>query len=69
MVCPNCHSPKMRRTKRVGLLQTKLLPLFGFFPWFCSNCKTGRWLRKRTERRSVPRPVTDYQGMAGSKRG
>jgi len=66
MVCPKCHSQKMRRTRRVGLLQTKLLPLFGFFPWFCFHCKTARWLRRRTERVSVRRPVMDYQDAAGS---
>jgi hypothetical protein len=36
---------------RVGFLQSKILPLFGFYPWKCPECKTRYLLRMRGEKR------------------
>jgi hypothetical protein len=37
--------------KRVGFLQTRVYPLFGFYPWKCPECKTRYLLRARGTKR------------------
>jgi pyruvate-formate lyase-activating enzyme len=46
-VCPNCQNPEMRRRARTGFLQTKIYPLFGFYPWECFSCRATKMLRSR----------------------
>ena len=47
MFCTKCHRDRMRRIKREGFLQVWLAPLFGYYPWQCSNCATEHLLRAR----------------------
>lgn len=47
MICKKCKSYRIRRIKREGYLQTKVAPLFGFYPWRCSNCGTVQLLKMR----------------------
>ena len=51
MVCASCESYRMRRIKREGFLRERLAPLFGYFPWRCSNCGAIQMLRSRGEQR------------------
>lgn len=37
----------MRRLRRDGLLQVKVFPLFGYYPWQCGNCRAKMLLRNR----------------------
>ena len=37
-VCPKCQSKRIRRTKRSGLFQKKILPSFNAYPYHCGNC-------------------------------
>jgi hypothetical protein len=47
MICTNCKSYRVRRIKREGFFRIKLAPLFGFYPWRCSNCGTVQMLKMR----------------------
>jgi hypothetical protein len=53
MQCTKCHHGTLSRTKRVGLLEDNLLPLFGYFPWICSTCKQRALLKHRGEVKAV----------------
>jgi DNA-directed RNA polymerase subunit RPC12/RpoP len=50
MVCPKCQSWRMHRRRREGFVELKVAPLFGYFPWRCSDCKAELFLRVRNER-------------------
>lgn len=52
VACPDCGRPKMRRMTRLGFLQEKLWPLFGYYPWKCRVCRKTRMLRYRGKKRS-----------------
>ena len=41
----------MRRVARKGFMQQRIYPLFGYYPWHCSNCRTEFMLRKKNHRR------------------
>jgi transposase-like protein len=47
LVCPKCKSPYMIRLERKGFIQTRVLPVFGFFPWKCYDCRIYRFMRVR----------------------
>ena len=51
MQCRNCDCKQIHRMKRVGFLQTRIFPLFGFYPWKCPECKTRYLLRARGSKR------------------
>ena len=62
MICTNCKSSRVRRIKREGFLRKKLAPLFGFYPWRCSNCGTVQMLKMRgrpTRRRKAGNPPVE----------
>jgi hypothetical protein len=45
--------------QRVGFLQIKILPIFGFYPWRCPECKTRFLLRTRgTKRKKMAAATT-----------
>jgi transposase-like protein len=50
--CPSCGSKNPRRLERKGLLQTKIYPLFGYYPWMCGACKETFLMRKRYRRKA-----------------
>jgi hypothetical protein len=50
MVCPKCQGNRMHRLMRAGFVELKVAPLFGYFPWRCSDCKAELFLRERDER-------------------
>ena len=52
MFCPNCQSQKIHRVPRKGFFQSRIAPLFGYFPWRCKECNTFHQLRKRGMRRT-----------------
>ncbi len=52
VLCPECGSDHPRRLERKGFLQTKIYPLFGYYPWICTGCKTTFLMRKRYRRKS-----------------
>ncbi len=37
--CTACGRPSMRRSKREGLLERKVLAKMGIYPWKCSGCQ------------------------------
>jgi len=39
--------------KRAGLLEEKVLPLLGFYPWKCTDCRARMLLRSRGKRTKV----------------
>jgi len=47
----------LRRIERVGLLQEKVYPLFGYYPWECSGCRKRSLMKDRGERRRPRRQV------------
>jgi hypothetical protein len=47
--CQKCGSDKVRRVFRKGLLQEKIFPWFGYFPWKCMRCGFKVMLRKRNK--------------------
>lgn len=46
---------KLSRTKRAGLLEERIYPYFGYFPWICSLCKRRILLKNRGDRRRISR--------------
>jgi hypothetical protein len=48
MRCPKCRFEGMTRTKRRGIFEKRILPLFGCFPWRCPACDKQTWLRLRS---------------------
>lgn len=48
-VCARCGD-RMRRLARKGFLQSKLLPVFGFYPWECFTCRGRKLMRSRGTR-------------------
>jgi hypothetical protein len=50
MQCPKCSEEDvMRRMERVGWLEKKFLPIFGFYPWECSGCRKRSMMKDRGE--------------------
>lgn len=50
MTCPRCKRPLMRRKERHGFWQVSILPLLGYFPWECANCRIIKLFRDRGSR-------------------
>ncbi len=48
--CPDCGNRRLRRLPRTGFLQTKVFPVFGYFPWECPICRETKYFRKRGKR-------------------
>jgi hypothetical protein len=42
--CGRCHAEEFRRLNRVGVLERKVLPLLGYFPWECALCRRKTYL-------------------------
>lgn len=51
-LCPQCGGDRPRRLERKGFLQTRIYPLFGYYPWMCMDCKAVFLARKRYRRKS-----------------
>jgi DNA-directed RNA polymerase subunit RPC12/RpoP len=56
MQCKSCGFKHLLRTRRTGWFESRVLPLFGFYPWRCRQCKAkfllkdrGKKTRKRLE--------------------
>ncbi len=49
--CPACRGDRVYRVERKGLIEKKVFPIFGFYPWQCKDCGTELMLRKRKRRR------------------
>jgi len=64
MVCAKCQSPRMHRIRREGFLRVALAPLFGFYPWRCSVCRTEKLIRTRGIRKR--HESSDSHGTASS---
>jgi hypothetical protein len=60
MVCVNCQSHRLRRITREGFLRTTLAPLFGYFPWRCSVCRTEQLLKVRGKRTNASDQGSSY---------
>src|ERR1700677_1184369 len=54
--CPACRSDRVYRAGRRGLLQTRVLPMFGFYPWQCKGCGADVMIRRRDR---LHRRITD----------
>jgi len=50
--CPTCGSRRPHRMERRGFFQTKILPIFGYYPWLCGVCRTSFLTRKRYRRKT-----------------
>lgn len=64
-LCPYCKRGGIRRTGRHGVAEKFVYSLLGYFPWWCSKCKTRSMLRQRGEMsaRRSPRPVTQVSQL------
>jgi hypothetical protein len=51
LACPICGRDDMKRVSRHGFLQTRVFPLFGFYPWECSHCRAVQLFKNRGRRR------------------
>jgi hypothetical protein len=67
VICPECGSDHPRRLQRKGFLQTRIYPLFGYYPWVCGGCKTTFLMRKRHRRKS--RRKEEYVEQDGEMKG
>lgn len=38
--CPRCESRRTARVKRIGFLQTFVLPRLRRYPWECAGCRS-----------------------------
>lgn len=45
--CKYCGSSYVSRIFREGLLQERVYPLFGFYPWKCKTCLETQMFRRR----------------------
>jgi hypothetical protein len=52
-VCPQCRSAISSRTRRKGLMNKFVFPLFGLFPWECSDCQKVFLRRTRGKSKSA----------------
>ncbi len=50
MVCLKCQSHRMHRIKREGVLRVWVAPVFGYFPWRCSVCRSEQLLKARNSK-------------------
>lgn len=57
--CPYCGTMTMRREKRHGWLEQKLLPRLGLYPWECSQCRESRYFRDRGGKKRGSKDATD----------
>jgi hypothetical protein len=64
-VCPRCGNQYLIRLARCGFLENKLLPLFGYYPWICSACRTRKYFRTRGKR--IPRTFRAEERGSESK--
>ena len=51
MQCPKCNYKHMYRVAREGFLQTRIFPLFGYYPWECPECRVPALLKGRGEKK------------------
>jgi len=49
--CPVCGGDQVYRVERRGVLQKRIYPILGFYPWQCRECDAVVMLRKRNRRR------------------
>jgi hypothetical protein len=56
LLCPKCHRSDMRRIGRRGVLQEKVFPFFGYFPWECPHCRVVKLFKYRGVLRSRSTP-------------
>lgn len=61
MHCTLCACKDMLRLRRTGFLETKLFPVFGFYPWKCPQCKAKQLLRSRGKRQRKLTPQTSVE--------
>jgi hypothetical protein len=52
VTCPRCFYARVNRIERKGFMEKHIYPLFGFYPWYCRECRTNILIRKRYRRRS-----------------
>ncbi len=45
--CPECGDNRVRRVERKGFMQKHIYSWFGYFPWYCRECRRHFLLRKR----------------------
>jgi hypothetical protein len=68
--CSKCKSLDCSRVKRDGLMQTLVLPRFGYFPWKCTSCGNVFLIKERGKskrHRSGEKPGDpDVVGAPGS---
>jgi hypothetical protein len=55
----------MRRIRREGFIRVWLAPIFGCYPWRCSNCQQVQLLRARGKKKST-QEQNDAQEMASA---
>jgi hypothetical protein len=48
--CPRCGNQYLTRLARMGFLENKILPLFGYYPWICGACRKRKYFRVRGKR-------------------
>lgn len=60
-LCPHCQSKKIRRIKRKGFLQRRILPIFNGYPYRCGNCNRDIILFIGSEIRSKKRSKTKQE--------
>jgi len=62
--CPEC-SIQLRRQHRHGILQNRILPFFGYFPWECPVCRETLYFCQRRRKRIVLRASAHSEVLIG----
>jgi hypothetical protein len=57
--CPACGSMVTRRVERKGFMQKHIYPMFGYYPWYCRECRTYSMLQRRYRRKSNRKQYVD----------
>lgn len=58
MHCSHCGCKELVRVRRSGFLEVRLLPLLGFYPWKCADCRSKFLLRHRGKKTKKLTPQT-----------
>ena len=59
--CPGCKHIELRRYRRKGLLQEKILSRLGFYPWECVQCRRVFLFQQRSPARHRDAPGALHQ--------
>jgi len=59
--CKHCGSTYISRIYREGLMQERIYPLFGLYPWRCKICREKQMLRRRNKSEEKSKSSTNQR--------